>query len=94
MKSSYSLLDSGDLEKLELLGGYRIIRPSLNSFYKKSDPKLWSGVDAHYIKNDRGSGEWKFFSKIPEIIKISLNKKIQIQCKLTPFGHIGFFFFF
>jgi 23S rRNA (cytosine1962-C5)-methyltransferase len=86
----YSLLDSGDFEKLEQIGKYKIIRPSLNSVYKKNNPDLWKNVDAHYIKNEKGSGEWKFFKKIPESFFVQI-LDYSIKIKFTPFGHIGLF---
>jgi 23S rRNA (cytosine1962-C5)-methyltransferase len=88
---NYQLLDSGDLEKLELIGGYKIIRPSLNSFYRKKNEDLWRNADAHYIKNDKGSGKWHFNKHIPESFTIQIEDNIEIKIKLTPFGHIGFF---
>lgn len=88
--SSYRLLDSGDFQKLEIIGGYKLIRPSLNSPYKKSNPELWNKPDGEYIKNDRGSGEWNFYKRIPESFIIELDE-LKFKSKLTPFGHVGFF---
>jgi len=91
LKNKYILLDSGDFQKLELIDGYKIIRPSLNSPYPKTNPKLWQEVDAVYTKNDRGSGDWQFFKKIPENLYLHLNPKITCKVKFTPFGHLGIF---
>ena len=90
MSSSYKLIDSGDYEKLEIIGGYKLIRPALGSPYKKTNPKLWEKPDAHYTKNDTGSGQWKFYRKIPESFSIELGS-LSAKIKLTPFGHIGIF---
>jgi 23S rRNA (cytosine1962-C5)-methyltransferase len=87
---SYRLLDSGDFEKLEQIGEYKLIRPSLGSAYKKAKPEQWKAVDAHYKKNDKGSGSWTFHKKIPEAFFIKLNN-FRVKIKLTPFGHIGIF---
>lgn len=87
---TYKLIDSGDYEKLEIVGDYKIIRPALSSPYKKSNLKLWNNIDAHYTKNDRGSGEWEFGKKFPESFTIEL-AGFKIKIKLTPFGHIGIF---
>jgi hypothetical protein len=51
MSSTYKLIDSGDYEKLEIIGGFKLIRPALGSPYKKSNPKLWEkhlSVTAQY----------------------------------------------
>ncbi|HNN81541.1 MAG TPA: class I SAM-dependent methyltransferase [Leptospiraceae bacterium] len=90
MKQSYRLIDSGDYEKLEIIGGYKIIRPALGSPYKKKDPSLRKNPDAHYLKNDTGSGHWKFYKKIPESFSIEI-ANLSAKIKLTPFGHIGIF---
>jgi 23S rRNA (cytosine1962-C5)-methyltransferase len=90
MSSIYKLIDSGDYEKLEIIGGFKLIRPALGSPYKKTNPKLWEKPDAHYTKNDTGSGQWKFFRKIPESFSIELGN-LSAKIKLTPFGHIGIF---
>ncbi|MCE9501805.1 MAG: class I SAM-dependent methyltransferase, partial [Leptospira sp.] len=89
-ENKYILIDSGQEEKLEQLGSYKIIRPSNLSVYKRSSPEKWKDADAVYIKSDRGGGEWKFRKKIPESFQIDLDK-VRVKAKLTPFGHIGFF---
>jgi len=90
MKQSYELLDSGDFSKLEIVGGFKLIRSSPSSAYGKENPKLWDGADAHYVKNDTGSGSWSFQKKIPESFSIDF-AGLQFKIKLTPFGHIGLF---
>ncbi len=90
---NYKILDSGDNEKLEILGKFKIIRPSLSAPFPKKNPKLWNNIDAHYIKTDSGSGYWEYYTKIPESfnLNISENPFISIKIKFTPFGHLGFF---
>lgn len=88
--NTYQLLDSGNYQKLEKMAGFTIIRPSLNSPYKKQNPELWQPVDAEYKKNTTGSGQWYFKTKIPERMIIEL-QGLRFISKLTPFGHIGLF---
>lgn len=88
--NTYQLIDSGDFQKLEQIGEYRVIRPSLNSPYKKTDSALWKNIDAEYIKSDKGGGEWKYYNKIPNSYTIEFSS-MQFLIKLTPFGHIGLF---
>lgn len=86
----YELLDTGNFAKLELLGKYKVIRYSSFSDYPVNHPELWKKFDAKYIKNEKGSGFWEFKSSIPEIFPIRCGD-LYFYCKLTPFGHIGFF---
>lgn len=90
MKPSYQLLDSGNGKKLELVGGYKLIRSSPLSLYKPTLPKEWESPSATYHKNESGSGHWEFHTNIPESFLIEF-EKMQFKTKLTPFGHIGLF---
>lgn len=90
---NYKILDSGDNEKLEILGNYKIVRPSLSAPFPKKNRKLWENIDAHYIKTDTGSGYWQYYTKIPENFTLTIleNPLLSIKIKFTPFGHLGFF---
>jgi 23S rRNA (cytosine1962-C5)-methyltransferase len=87
---SYELIDSGGGEKLERIGPFTIIRPSLISHYKPTNHPLWKEWDAKYTKNNTGSGSWEFRKKIPEKFTIDYSN-LKVLVKLTPFGHLGFF---
>ncbi|MCC6274906.1 MAG: class I SAM-dependent methyltransferase, partial [Leptospiraceae bacterium] len=89
MLETYTLIDSGDLAKLEIVGKYKIIRPSLFSVYKKTNKDLWKNPDAVFAKTEKG-GEWKFFSRIPESFSIEICG-LTAKIKFTPFGHLGIF---
>ena len=88
--NTYQLLDSGNNEKLEVIHGYKIIRPSLTSPYQKTDLALWEDADAIYHKNEKGGGKWQFTQEIPEDLFIQ-HQGMHFKIKLTPFGHIGLF---
>lgn len=90
MKQGYELLDSGDFSKLEIVGGYKLLRSSPSSAYNKETPKVWADPAGEYFKNDTGSGHWKFHSKVPESFSIGFSN-LTFKIKLTPFGHIGIF---
>jgi len=89
-QSEYQILDSGFGRKLELFGGYTIIRPAAQAIWAPIDQKIWQNADAEFIRNDKGNGEWKYFKKIPEqwVVKIL---DISFIIKLTSFGHMGVF---
>ena len=58
MSTEYRLLDSGNLQKLEQAGPYRLIRPALNAFWKPELPESeWHAADAVYTRDSSGSGK-------------------------------------
>ena len=58
--NEYKLLDSGDLEKLEQVGPYKIVRPALACLWPKSLAKSeWDKKDA-YFKEPHHSKEAGF----------------------------------
>jgi 23S rRNA (cytosine1962-C5)-methyltransferase len=89
--NTYKLLDTGNLEKLEQVGPYRLIRPALNAYWKRSLPqKEWDLADGHYFRNNKGSGHWDWKNKLPESWNITYGN-IDLISKPTDFGHLGFF---
>ncbi len=85
----YILLDSGNLQKLEQVGPYRIIRPALNAFWSPSLPASeWQSADSVFSRRNDGSGGWS--KKLPESWIISYSG-FKIKVKPTGFGHLGFF---
>jgi 23S rRNA (cytosine1962-C5)-methyltransferase len=88
----YSLLDSGNKKKLELVGPYRLVRPALNAFWK---PLLsiseWDKADGTYERNSSGGGNWSWpHGKLPESWQIGWGG-FNLIVKPTEFGHLGFF---
>jgi 23S rRNA (cytosine1962-C5)-methyltransferase len=88
--TTYTLIDSGNLRKLEQVGPYRLIRYAPSAAYKPTRPELWKEADATYHKNDKGGGEWEFHRAVAEKFAIEL-PPFEVQVKLTPFGHLGIF---
>lgn len=88
--TTYTLIDSGNNQKLEQVGPYRVIRYAPSAAYKPALPELWGDVDAVYHKNDKGGGEWEFRRPVAERFTITL-EPFTVQVKLTPFGHLGIF---
>lgn len=88
----YQLIDSGHFRKLEQVGPYRLIRPSLSAVW---EPRLgaaeWKKADAEFLRLNDGDGEWKTHNKnMPDSWMISVHD-IQFIIKLTGFGHLGIF---
>ncbi len=89
--NSYQIIDSGDRQKLEQVGHYRIIRPATKACYPKSLPHLWEkDIDGIYIRSDEGGGHWEYQNLIPQQFPVKI-QNFNAYTKLTGFGHIGFF---
>jgi 23S rRNA (cytosine1962-C5)-methyltransferase len=91
MHNTYRLLDSGNFEKLEQVGPFRIIRPSPQAVWKPSQPKLWGKVDAHFKRFAGGDGKWNIENpnlKKPWLIEYG---GLNLQIEITDFGHLGLF---
>jgi 23S rRNA (cytosine1962-C5)-methyltransferase len=89
-KGEYKLLDSGGERKLELVGAYRMDRPSPQAVWTPRLPaKEWVQTDAAYERGSSG-GEWEFNEEIPRKYNI-VYANMYFQIKLTDFGHLGLF---
>ena len=59
----YALIDSGDGEKLEQYGPYRIVRPEGQAIWQKAlPPRDWEKADAVFTgdTDEEGMGRWRF----------------------------------
>ncbi|WP_377291330.1 class I SAM-dependent rRNA methyltransferase [Rhizobium sp. SG2393] len=59
----YHLIDSGDGEKLEQYGPYRIVRPEAQALWPRSLPaSVWEKADAVFTgdTDEEGMGRWRF----------------------------------
>ena len=57
----YQVLDTSDGEKLEIWGGYKLIRPDPQVIWKTPRGREWKNPNAHYHRSSKGGGEWEFF---------------------------------
>lgn len=88
---SYQLLDSGEFEKLEQIGPYRLIRPAPGAVWKRSDPSAWKKYDARFVRFESGKGEWdKKASDLPKEWSIEVDE-LKFLIRPTSFGHLGIF---
>ena len=87
----YSVLATGDGEKLEKWGKYTLLRPDPQVIWH-AQKKLSAvkGLDAHYLRSNSGGGNWKFLNHVPEEWKISW-KGIKFSIKPMGFKHTGLF---
>lgn len=86
----YSLLDSGDGEKLESYGGIILSRPDPQALWKKSSPeKQWASAAAKFSRDDKNSG-WIFAEGAPKEWTINFGG-LKLIIKPTAFKHTGLF---
>ncbi len=86
----YQLIDSGQGERLEQWGPYRLRRPDPGILWERQKSEdEWNAVDAEFLQNGKG-GEWKTNGDIPERWVIE-HGGIKLYARLTPFKHTGVF---
>jgi 23S rRNA (cytosine1962-C5)-methyltransferase len=90
---TYTLLDSGNFQKLEQVGPYRIVRPAAQAVWRPRLPDSdWRSADALFTRFTGGDGRWERRSrKVPESWPIAMPGSGTFQIKLTDFGHLGIF---
>jgi 23S rRNA (cytosine1962-C5)-methyltransferase len=88
-KTVYRLIDSGDGEKLEQFGDYRIIRPAPQAIWAPQHPEEWKLASAHFVRNGT-QGAWKCAHAFPEEWDVSF-EGVKMHLKRTEFGHLGIF---
>lgn len=89
--ATYQLLDSGQFQKLEQIGPYRLVRPAPQAIWQTSLPaKIWQAADATYHRSSSGGGQWEFHHHLPESWDIDYFD-LTMRIKATDFGHLGIF---
>lgn len=91
MNNTYTLIDSGDFQKLEQVGPFRIVRPSPQAVWKIGQPKIWEKHDARFNRFSGGDGKWNILQpkiKTPWVIEYG---GLKLQIEITDFGHLGLF---
>ena len=87
----YKILDTSDGMKLESWNGVRLLRPDPQIIWNDKDKKLWSNIDAKYIRSNKGGGEWQVFNKnMPSRFEIHYDD-LTFNLKLMGFKHTGLF---
>jgi 23S rRNA (cytosine1962-C5)-methyltransferase len=89
----YALLDSGDGEKLERYGAYRIVRPEAQALWSRRRPESeWQAADARFvgIGDDEASGRWRYKRPLGETWPIVYDG-ITFLGRFTNFRHVGVF---
>jgi 23S rRNA (cytosine1962-C5)-methyltransferase len=92
MTLTYTLIDSGNFQKLEQVGSYRLVRPSPQAVWQpRLGEDVWKKVDARYARFSGGDGKWTFHTKkMQDQFTIEYGGLV-LQMDLTDFGHLGLF---
>ena len=92
--TDYALLDSGDGEKLEQYGPYRIVRPEGQAIWRRTlEARDWTNVDAIFTgdTDEEGMGRWRFPREpLGETWPMS-HDGLSYLGRFTSFRHVGVF---
>ena len=92
--ADYALIDSGDGEKLERYGPYRIVRPEGQAIWRRALPEAdWTKVDAVFTGDidEEGMGRWRFpRAPLGETWPMR-HDGIDYLGRFTSFRHVGVF---
>nr|WP_295461930.1 class I SAM-dependent rRNA methyltransferase [Mesorhizobium sp.] len=92
--ADYALLDSGDGEKLEQYGPYRIVRPEGQAIWRRALPERdWANVDAVFTgdTDEEGIGRWRFPKQpLGETWPMTYDG-LSYLGRFTSFRHVGVF---
>jgi len=103
MWSDYQLIDSGDYEKLERFGLYRLRRPEPQAVWRKAlSESEWGRQADAWFRKEKGKfgadgnerGEWLLRPPMPQqwFITYSYKEmKLRFRLGLTAFKHVGIF---
>ena len=87
----YSVIATGDGEKLERWGKYTFIRPDPQVIWRPSRPLASvCKVDAVYERSREGGGRWKYLRPVPEEFSVAW-RGLSFGLKLMGFKHTGLF---
>lgn len=87
----YSVIATGDGEKLERWGEYYLLRPDPQVIWHgKQDLASYPKLSAHYLRSSSGGGQWKMLKKLPENWLIGW-KDFKFIVKPMGFKHTGIF---
>ncbi len=94
----YTLIDSGEFEKLERFGAVVTRRPEPQAIWRKSLPEEeWRArATASFLREERSEerGEWRLKPKTPEQWCVTYSyKRMRLKMRLgfTSFKHVGIF---
>lgn len=89
--SDFSLIDSGNGEKLEQYGQYVLRRPDPQILWQPTKPQAdWQNADAEFRRIREDKGFWRGAPNMPEEWPVHW-QDCTFLAKLSPFKHTGIF---
>jgi 23S rRNA (cytosine1962-C5)-methyltransferase len=92
--SNFALIDSGNGQKLERYGRFRIVRPEGQAIWRPSLPQTdWSDVDAVFTGEieEEGAGRWRFPKGPLQDTWPMAWQGLAYHGRFTAFRHVGVF---
>lgn len=87
----YSVIATGDGEKLEKWGNLTLLRPDPQVIWHAKKPlRSYENIDAVYERSQTGGGMWKYRRQIPSEFSIGW-RDLKFSLKLMGFKHTGLF---
>ena len=87
----YSVIATGEGEKLERWGKYILLRPDPQVIWRAKKPlRSYEGVDAVYERSSTGGGRWVYLRPVPEEFTVGW-RTLRFKLKLMGFKHTGLF---
>ncbi len=88
----YALLDSGNGQRLERFGPFRLIRPEAEAIWKPGLPESeWKHADAEFIPSpEENGGHWAYHRSMPERWKMDY-QGLTFWAKTSASRHLGVF---
>lgn len=87
----YSIIATGNGEKLERWGKYTLLRPDPQVIWDARVPLVsYKGIDAHYIRSNTGGGYWEYNTELPEEWTVAW-RDLTFSVKPMGFKHTGLF---
>ena len=87
----YSVIATGEGEKLERWGNYILLRPDPQVIWRAKKPlRSYEGIDAVYERSSTGGGRWVYLRPVPEEFTVGW-RTLRFKLKLMGFKHTGLF---
>lgn len=89
--TDYSLIATGNGEKLERFGDIVLLRPDPQVIWAPPyDLKKFKNLSARYDRSSKGGGSWEILKNIPDRFSIGW-RNLNFELKLMGFKHVGIF---
>lgn len=93
----YQLLDSGSGNKLEIISGVKVVRPSPQAIWNEMVKQdSWKEATSRCIRKKDGGGTWEHKKGDPSPLQLKWKSESEMEylfkLKFTSFGHCGIFF--